>query len=350
MNRRQFLVLTTAAASLPALGQAQPKPSRLPVWRGVNLLEKFNPSQNRPYQERHFRWLRDWGFNFVRLPMSYQCWSKPDPAVWMQMDEQVLREIDQAVAWGKKYNIHVNLNLHRLPGYCVNPPAEPLNLWKDEQAQTAAIHHWKTLARRYRKLSNKDVSFDLINEPPNIPEEDYAHVIRMLVKGIREVTPKRLIIADGIRWGTGPVHSIANLNVGQSTRGYNPMQVSHYHANWVNGSDKYPTPQWPMAIGETQWDKDLLRERYIKPWKELEAKGVGIHVGEWGAYNRTPHDVALKWMEDNLQLWKEAGWGWALWNLDGSFGFINSGRTDVAYETFEGEKLDRKMLELLQRY
>jgi len=37
-------------------------------------------------------------------------------------------------------------------------------------------------------------------------------------------------------------------------------------------------------------------------------------------------------MGDFLSLWKEAGWGWALWNLRGDFGILDSGRTDVKYE------------------
>jgi endoglucanase len=53
-------------------------------------------------------------------------------------------------------------------------------------------------------------------------------------------------------------------------------------------------------------------------------------------------------MQDCLALWKEAGWGWALWNLRGSFGVLDSNRADVAYEDFRGHKLDRKMLEILR--
>jgi endoglucanase len=55
-------------------------------------------------------------------------------------------------------------------------------------------------------------------------------------------------------------------------------------------------------------------------------------------------------MEDCLSLWKEAGWGNALWNLRGSFGVMDSERPDVQYEDFKGHKLDRKMLELLRKY
>ncbi len=49
-----------------------------------------------------------------------------------------------------------------------------------------------------------------------------------------------------------------------------------------------------------------------------------------------------------LDNWKKAGWGWALWNLRGSFGVMDSGRKDVSYEDFKGRKLDRAMLEVLR--
>ena len=54
-------------------------------------------------------------------------------------------------------------------------------------------------------------------------------------------------------------------------------------------------------------------------------------------------------MKDVGELVKAEGWGWALWNLRGSFGVVDSGRQDVAYEEFAGHKLDRKMLDLLRQ-
>ena len=172
--------------------------------------------------------------------------------------------------------------------------------------------------------------------------------MKRLVQAIRAEDAPRLIIADGLRWGRDPVHSLADLGIGQSTRGYDPMQVSHYQANWVNGADKWAEPTWPLKLGDKITDKEALRKDRILPWKQLEQKGVGIHVGEWGAHNQTPHKVALAWMRDCLELWKEAGWGWSLWNLRGSFGVLDSRRADVEYEDFRGHKLDREMLKVLQ--
>jgi len=97
-------------------------------------------------------------------------------------------------------------------------------------------------------------------------------------------------------------------------------------------------------------DRSWLKKTTIEPWKKLESMGIGVMVGEFGSFQFTPHAVVLRWMEDLLANWQEAGWGFALWNFRGSFGIVDSGRTDVAYENFNGHKLDRKMLELLQKY
>ncbi len=358
MNRRDFLhtTATTAAAcaltsfDCPAADAPEPTPRKLPRWRGFNLLEKFTARRNGspPFQASDFAFMQDWGFDFARLPMSYQCWAKGDPAEWLKLDESQLRHIDQAVELGKKHGIHINLNLHRAPGYCVNPPEEPLDLFKDAQALDASAYHWAHFAKRYRGIPNRDLSFDLLNEPKDLPDESYVRVVTALVSAIRAEDPQRLIIADGLRWGRKPVPGLIPLNVGQSTRGYDPMRISHHKASWVRGED-WPTPTWPLNPGTPEhWDKERLRREIIGPWKELERQGVGIHVGEWGAYNKTPHAVALAWMKDLLDLWREAGWGWALWNFRGSFGILDSDRTDIAYEDFQGHKLDRSMLRLIQ--
>ena len=79
-------------------------------------------------------------------------------------------------------------------------------------------------------------------------------------------------------------------------------------------------------------------------------RGVFCFAGEFGVWKNTPHDMALDIIEDYLDLWKERNMGWALWNLRGTFGVLDSERADVEYEDYRGHKLDRKMLELLQRY
>ena len=356
ITRRKFLGTTAAAlaasAVLPTLSttgdDSDMNAAKLPQWRGFNLLEKFTHRDHKPFLETDLKWMKAWGFDFVRLPLSYWCWSSPDD--WRTMDEAVLGHIDDVVGYGEKHGIHVNINFHRGPGYCVNPPEEPFDLWTDPVAVEACKLHWATFAKRYKGIPNERVSFDLLNEPAKIDEEVYVHVVEELVGAIRNEDPDRLIIADGLSWGRDPVHGLVGLGVGQSTRGYDPMHISHYRANWINGSDTWDVPTWPLVVDGSTYNRARLYRERIEPWKKLEAEGVGVHVGEWGAYQHTPHDVALAWMKDCLELWEEAGWGWSLWNFRGSFGILDSGREDVDYEEFEGHKLDRAMLELVQRY
>jgi aryl-phospho-beta-D-glucosidase BglC (GH1 family) len=471
---------------------------KLPRWHGFNLLEKFQKNANKPFVEDDFRLISQWGFNFVRLPMDYRCWIVEGD--WRRLNEDVLKEIDQAVAWGETYGIHVCLNFHRAPGYTVAKPKEAKNLWTDPEAQEVCALHWGAFARRYKGIPSTRLSFNLMNEPANVDGPTYAAVVKLLVAAIRQEDPQRLVICDGLQWGSKPCLELLPLGVAQATRGYTPFQITHYKASWVNGADTLPVPSWPRlqiygnlygpskpeyagalrldgpfveaqrlrlrvgvvsakatlvvradgaeilrrqfvcGPGEGEWKKadfkaqhnlyqnlydldceavipagakviecvneagdwmqltelgltpqrpgaaelkvgldtswgrkpgsvrfdpagaagpfvalicenrEWLRDTTIAPWQEAEAQGVGVMVGEWGAFNKTPHDVFLRWAEDCLRNWQEAGWGWSLWNFRGSFGVLDSDRADVAYEDANGHKLDRALLELLQRY
>jgi endoglucanase len=357
LTRRSFVKITSVAAvgASATRSFADPKalpaatPSKLPRWRGFNLLEKYvkKGDANPPFREEDFEIVAGWGFNFVRLPMSYLCWTAPGD--WLKFREDQFKDIDRAVDLGRQYGVHVNINFHRAPGYCVNPPKEPLDLWSDDKALDACAANWTYFAKRYKGKPNSHVSFDLLNEPGDIPSEKYERVVKRLVEAIRHEDANRLIIADGLKWGTVPVENFVSLGIAQSTRGYSPSRVSHYKANWMHGSDKWPEPTWPLVIkpGDV-WDKERLRKERILPWKKLERAGSGVHVGEWGAYRFTPHKVVLAWMRDSLDLWKEAGWGWSMWNLHGTFGVLDSQRSDVQYENWRGQKLDRQMLELIR--
>jgi endoglucanase len=353
MDRRDFLQTSlTAAAAMGLAGCGALGTSlggeRFPRWRGFNLLEKFTEDLNAPYLPDDFDMISDWGFNFVRLPMSYRCWSTAEDP--FAIDERVIEDVDRAVAMGRNHGIHVNLNLHRAPGYCVNPPEEPLNLWTDARAQDAFVHQWAYFADRYQGLRSRDLSFDLLNEPANIDEETYARVMRLAIDAIRSVDPERLIVVDGLRYGREPVPSLVDTGVWQSTRGYDPMLVSHFRAGWINRSDWPETVTWPVEEGGQVYDRTWLVQNVINPWIALEQIGTTVHVGEWGAFRFTPHQTALAWMRDLLELWKETGWGWALWNFRGPFGVLDSQRSDVTYRQVGDRQLDREMLRLLQSF
>ncbi len=496
-----FLLTLSSAGLILTAGNKLPDPSwnKLPRWRGFNLLEKYHRDWcNHPFNEADFKEISELGFNFVRLPLDYRIWIKDND--WNKINEEELKEIDRAIEYGKKYNIHVCLNFHRAPGYTVNTPKEPKSLWTDPEALEACAKHWAMFAKRYKGIPNRNLSFNLLNEPAKVSAKKHAKVIETLVKAIRQEDPDRLIIIDGRNWGMTPCPELIKLKVAQATRGYQPFNLTHYKASWVECTDSLPVPVWPVvqiptflygpwkknfarplrirgdfgsgwklrfrvgivsyrsklivkadgkeifskvfipgagkgewkeSIYKPQWkiyqnvynkdytvdippgtkeleidnldgdwlslpslglrknggkeyvirsnpnswsikmpkklefhpenhehpfngevlvSRDILWKKYIEPWKKLEKQGVGVMVGEFGAYNKTPHDVTLRWLKDVLKNYQKAGWGWALWNFKGDFGPYDSRRKDVKYVNSGESKLDVEMLRILQKY
>ena len=476
-------------------------------WRGFNLLEMFHMGRGaKPgeFLESDFRMMHEWGFNFARLPMDYRFWIVDGD--WNRIDESAVAHIDRAISLGRKWGVHVQVCMHRCPGYTVARPRESRDLFTDPEAQRVCAMHWAYFAKRWKGIPNEALSFNLFNEPPNVSEEKYAPVVRLLVDAIRREDPRRFIILDGIAWGRRPLKAAYGLaGVGQATRGYEPSSVSHYLAPWVGTPSAKPAwplqldapagilagtgkrelraplevrdlppcrvavrwgrvsgevkvrftadgrtvaeavfdpksgapgwedvkyyPQWRIHQGSctraTEFElpagarclaaevasgdwidlasltftaqdgrkaelhvsrnwarprnfsqrfagfdakekfvpadasrprryadpgREYLYRRMFVQWDEALANGTFVMAGEFGVWKMTPHDIALDVIEDYLSLWKERNMGWALWNLRGDFGILDSGRADVKYEDYKGHKLDRKLLELLRRY
>lgn len=321
---------------------------------GFNFLWMYVSDDGRapePPDEKALDFLAATGFNFVRLPANYRTWTRDFD--YFHPDEDVLTMIDSYLAACRSRGFQMSLNLHRAPGYCINNnDLEKHNLWVDEIAQDAFVFQWEMFARRYLGVPSEFLSFDLVNEPPNIGQygltrDRHAALVRRVVSAIRAIDPAREIVIDGLGGGHLAMPELADLGVVHSGRGYQPMPVSHSQASWWDGSKTAPEPKYPGVVwdGKT-WDRDTLREFY-RPWRDVEAAGAKIHIGECGCYNKTPNDIALRWLGDLFGLYKEFGWGSALWNFQGDFGIVGHGRPGTVYETLYGYGVDRALLELL---
>lgn len=382
INRRVFIKTTGIAATAAAItgnsafasSLSHSVKNVLPRWRGFNLLDYFGPypSQNERSKttKDDLKWMVDWGFDFVRLPMAYPRYINFDrqkdvtPADVLNINEKVVDEIQELVFQAQEAGLHVSINLHRAPGYCVNAGFnEPYNLWKDQEALDAFCYHWEMWGKRFKNVSPKKISFDLVNEPSwrddmndqfgerkTIPGDVYRKVAIAASEAIRKSNRKHLVIADGNDVGASVIPEITDLNIAQSCRGYYPHYISHYRASWVfKNPDDSPAVVWPGVIDGQQFSRKNLEQLY-QPWIDLVKQGVGVHCGECGCYRETPHDVFLAWFEDVLSVLTENQIGYALWNFRGDFGILDSGRKDIQYEDWYGHKLDRKMLDLLKKY
>ena len=291
------------------------------------------------------------GFDFARIPTDYRFWTRDFD--YFHPDEQVFQYLDQYLQACRSRGIQLSLNMHRAPGYCINRnDLERDNLWQPGIAQEAFVFLWETFARRYAGVPSETLSFDLLNEPSSpgeygLTREGHAALIRRTVLAIRQIDPLREIVIDGLGGGHMAMPELASLGVIHSGRGYQPMAVSHYLAEWWSGSRGMPIPVYPQTDWDGKiWDRQQLKQFY-QPWREVEAAGAPVHIGEFGCYNKTPNDVALRWFGDLFSLYKEFGWGYSLWEFSGSFGIIGHGRPGTYYEDFLGYSVDRALLDLM---
>jgi len=348
------VVLATAASASESATRAWRPKER---WRGFNLLGMFCQTKMSAgdkrifgyFPEDRFQWMHEWGFNFARLPLDYRF--LVEPGDWTKPVEAQLVKLDEAVRLGKRHGIHVQINFHRAPGYCCNPPQEPQSLFRDREPLVAFTNLWSVLAKRYRGIPNEELSFDLVNEPAPVgfygaTPSNYAVVARAALSAIRAADPDRFVMSDGWRWGNEPVMELHPFDpaAGESIHCYSPHELTHFGLG--NPKAKGPYPPWPPRgwTNGVEW----LERNYVKGWRSAMDDGTFLFVGEFGFYQgAVPHATWLAWLEDALTLCDRHGWGWALWNLDGSFGILDTPRTDCVFEDFHGHKLDRAALDVL---
>lgn len=215
--------------------------------RGAGLTDKQGSYNSGKYRESDFEYLASLGANFVRLPVSHIFLTKKgEPYI---LDEAKLQEVDQAIAWGRKYGLHVCLNLFATPGYTIAEPKQKPGLWTDKAPQDFLVNFWQTLTERTKDIPPEALSFNLLNEPAwDVPEDQYAPLMRRAITAVHSVSPKRWIFVDGLKCGTQPVMSLAGLpRVAQALHNYEPFAFTHYGASWVeNGGKRLPQPTiWP---------------------------------------------------------------------------------------------------------
>jgi hypothetical protein len=221
---------------------------QLPLWRGFNLPNLFTSKWDQvrlQFLQNACRWISDWGFNFVRIPLDCRFYVKDGDLGCLDIGK--MREIADAVALAKFHRLHVCINLHRAPGYCINSPREHNTLWTDESALKTCEQHWSAWATLLSEFDSQSISFNLLNEPRGVSGSRYAEIAQRLINAIREQSPERLVLLDGLDGGMQPVQQLVDIGSGQLLRGYAPFDLTHFGADWTGEWSGMPHPVWPRV-------------------------------------------------------------------------------------------------------
>lgn len=226
--------LLNAPSSLPDVSQ-QTLPSQ---WKGSGTsARKDGRHFQQDFMEADIAFLAENGFNFTRVFFGFTTLRYPDfPEDVLLVNETELLELDQLIAWGMEYGVHIQLSMIDTPS-----DLESMDLSAEEWGNVRA--YWEMLARRYAGISSRYLSFDLANElqPSEENLTDATANMKELVGGLRAADPERVLL---ISFNGNPlntwVENMAEIGLALGCHPYAPTYL-------CGGDDRYtaPTAYWP---------------------------------------------------------------------------------------------------------
>lgn len=248
--------LLAAASDLP-----EPTQAALPSsWRGAGLssLKNGSGSECADFRETDIKLLADSGFNFTRVFFNFSTLRFPDyPEDGRLVNENELRDLDQLIAWGMEYGVHIQLAMSFYLDECGNAKTDG-SIAANDGEWAIVRDYWAMLARRYAGIPSKYLSFDLCNEIQPVEGDDFDYSKAKLgevVSAIRAEDPERVLLHSfqgnpDADW----VEAAASLGLAVGCHPYYPQYIATTDYAYAE-QNPYAYPCWPQPwfpIGKVQ--------------------------------------------------------------------------------------------------
>ena len=280
--------------------------------RGVNIIG-YDPiwrSRERArFQEKHFRLLKEAGFNSVRINLAP--FRRMDASNQWAISESWFKVLDWAVAGARKQGLAVILDLH-----------EYTAMGKDPEGNRAKfLAAWRQLSAHCQNEPGS-VFFEVLNEPNGkLTPELWNQYLREALAIIRETNPTRTVIAGPAFWNS--VDHLRELELPENDRHlivtvhyYKPMEFTHQGARWNASTADLSGITWGTDAEKATVAKDLAG---VQQWSK--AQNRPILLGEFGAYDRGGADIdsRVRYTSYVARTAESLGWAWAYWQFDSDF-------------------------------
>ena len=200
--------LTKHTISAKILAEAKKMPEvtvqNLPAWHGSTLpLDTLswgteNKLARNYFIEEDFKEQADMGFDYLRMTLDWKDYCV-EKGKTLYIDKNVWTSIDNAIAWCVKYKIHLNLDLHTLPGYNWD---ESYDVLENKTHYNMTLALWKMVATRYADVPSNVLSYNLVNEPSAnyfTSDEHYVGWAKDMINEIRTADHEnKVIVSDGM--------------------------------------------------------------------------------------------------------------------------------------------------------
>lgn len=328
---------------------------KTPLSKGVNLSNWFNDYSNHAefaerFTDKHFETLQQLGFTYVRIPIGETIlFNEHNPS---QLNAVNLQYVDAAVQRAVDHGLAVTLNYHPLTtNFEKTLPTNTAN-------QDKLAEYWKAVANHFKKFSKTQVFFEVYNEPHVasdgsmfISKTWWEAVQLKFIRAIRQATPDHFVIVGGESWngidGLKLLSPYKQNNVVYNFHFYDPFVFTHQGASWAGDAmaklKGVPYPSSPEAVqpildtatdqevidmvtwyGQETWNKAKLAANVQRAVEWGATHNAGLICNEFGSYMlNAPRESRLNLIRDIREVLEENNIGWAMWEMDEGFGFIN---------------------------
>lgn len=300
------------AFALPAAAQTHQGPAwetAAHMKRGVNIIG-YDPLWRDPakarFQTRHFKIIRDGGFDFVRVVLQSFRHMDADN----KLDPKWLATLDWVVKEATAAGLIVILDEHDF-NLCSQDP---------DACEPRLIAFWQQVGERYRNAPGT-VLFELLNEPHGpLDATRWNAMLAKLIPLVRAKDPNRTLVIGPTQWNNlGQLPTLVlpkdDRNIIVTFHSYDPFRFTHQGAPWVDGmKDVHGVPF-------TAADEAAIKAQYDQVAAWSAANDRPILMGEFGAYDKsgTPIEDRARYTATVRREAEAHGFSWAYWQFDSDF-------------------------------
>lgn len=228
-------------------------------------------------------------------------WERLQPTANGELATTYASKLDALVTYATSKGAHVVLdpqNFARYYGNVVGSSQVPNSVFAD---------FWRRLAQKYG--SNPNVMFNLVNEPHDMPTEQWVSAANAAIAAIRAAGAKNTVVAPGNGWtgawtwdssGYGTPNSVAMLNISDPAN--NTLFEAHQYLDTDGGGET------GSCVSAT-----IGSERLAPFVKWLRANGKKGFLGEFAAGSNATCNAAITEMLNYMQASSDVLAGWLWW-------------------------------------
>lgn len=277
--------------------------------RGVNIIgydpiwDDFSKSR---MQAKHFKMIKEAGFNNVRIKISPFRFSMNDST--FTINPKFFTTLDWIVKESLKNKLMAIVDFHEHGAMGKDPLG----------TKPMFLAMWKQIAEHCKAYPD-EVLFEIANEP-NMKPEIWNDLHESAYKIIRASNPFRTLIIGTINGNQ--IKFLNDLELPENDRNiivavhyYSPIQFTHQGAPWSVNNKNLSGITWTG----TEEQKEAIKADFDIAQRWSLEHHRPITLGEFGAYEKGDLASRVKWTNFIARQAEARNWSWSYWQFDSDF-------------------------------